>query len=169
MDNNMDDNMDNNMDDNMDNNMEELRNIEPVVDNPYREYLFNIVIEQMPVDLPLRGRQDANNIIYNAIDEIVQANPDDVNDVIPLPLNRNAQHAPELNRIYTNIRRLLGQQQAPQQIPQEESIERDPIINNTDSHRSRGGKLRKTSKKRPTRRIRRRSSKARKSRSTRRR
>ena len=183
--------------------MEEPRNnepnIEPVVDNPHREYLFNIVIEEMPglQDL-IQGRQDANNIIYDAIDQIVLADPDDVNAVNPHPLMRNAPPVTELERIYTNIRRLLGQQQqapqqqapqqqapqqqAPQQRPQEESIEPiDRIRNNTYSRLSGshpsgsplldgnfGGKLRKTSKKRPTAR-RRRSSKARKSRSTRRR
>ena len=155
--------------------MEDPRNIEPNIEQ-YRELLFIIVIEQMPHDLSLmiQGRQDANDIINNAIAQIVQSNPDDVDDENPPPLMRNARRVTKLEQIYNNIRTLLEQQQAPpQQRPQEESIEPiDTIRNNTDSPSSGGflgGKLRKTSKKRPTRRIRRRSSKARKSRSTRRR
>ena len=150
--------------------MEEL-----VVDNPdinsYRELLFNIVIQQMPDELRfmIQGRQDTNDIINNAINEIVQANTDDVDDVNPPQLIRNARRVTELERIYNNIRTLVG---PPQQRPQEESIE--PIRINTDSPSSGGllgGKLRKTSKKRPTARRRRSSKarKARKSRSTRRR
>ena len=174
-------------------------NIEPVVDNPYREYLFNIVIEEMPgLRHLIQGRQDANNIIYDAIDEIVRANRDDVDDRNPDLIMRDAPRVTELERIYNNIRRLLGQQQqapqqledqAPQQLedqgPQQledQGVSIVPTRNNTyrpssgsrlsGSHPSDGyfgGKLRKTSKKRPTHRIRRRSSKARKSRSTRRR
>ena len=154
----------------MDDDMEEL-----VVDNPdinsYRELLFNIVIQQMPDELRfmIQGRQDTNDIINNAINEIVQANTDDVDDVNPPQLIRNARRVTELERIYNNIRTLVG---PPQQRPQEESIE--PIRINTDSPSSGGllgGKLRKTSKKRPTARRRRSSKarKARKSRSTRRR
>jgi len=166
----------------MDDDMEEL-----VVDNPdinsYRELLFNIVIQQMPDELRfmIQGRQDTNDIINNAINEIVQANTDDVDDVNPPQLIRNARRVTELERIYNNIRTLVGPPQQrpqeesiepPQQRPQEESIE--PIRINTDSPSSGGllgGKLRKTSKKRPTARRRRSSKarKARKSRSTRRR
>lgn len=138
------------------------------------ELLFIIVNEQMPVDLRhmIQGRQNANNIINDAITQRVQGNPDDVDDINPRRLMRNIQDPTELERIYDNIRTSLGQPQGPQEPPQgpqepprqlrEEGVSIEPDLGTS------GGKVRKTSnKKRPTAR-RRRSSKARKSRTTRR-
>jgi hypothetical protein len=135
----------------------------------------------MPVDLRhmIQGRQNANNIINDAITQRVQGNPDDVDDINPRRLMRNIQDPTELERIYDNIRTSLGQPQGPQEPPQgpqeppqgpqepprqlrEEGVSIEPDLGTS------GGKVRKTSnKKRPTAR-RRRSSKARKSRTTRR-
>ena len=178
--------------------------------NPDRELLFNIVSQNMPADLQfiIRQRRDANAIIHNAINQIVQDNLDDVDDVNPPPLIRERPRLTELDRIYNNIRILLGQpqepqgpqgplQQGPQGPPQgppegppqgppqgplqaeDTGLSIEPYnmssVDNDNHSRPRGGKLRKTSKKRPTRRGRsskarkaRRSRKSRKSRSTRR-
>ena len=159
--------------------MEEPDIVEPHIVEPdierYRELLFNIVDQNMPADLLrlIRRRQDANDIINNAIAQIVQANPDDVDDGNPHPLMRNRPHVTELERIYNNIRTLLEQPQepqGPQGPPQQLEVQGESIEPNVVSQyesSSFGGKLRNTSnKKRPTAR-RGRSSKARKSRKSR--
>lgn len=153
------------------------------LNNPDRVLLFNIVDQTMPADLRfiLRQRRDANDIIHNAINQIVQENqdnPDDVYDVNPPPLIREGPRVTVLDRIYNNIRTLLGQPQGPQGLQgqpgplrEEEEVDKGGSIDPPPPPF--GGKLRKTSKKRPTARRRsskaRRSSKSRKSRTTRRR
>ena len=134
-------------------------------DNPDRVLLFNIVTDNI-ITRPelgdqLTGINQPNDIINEAITDIVNGNRP--------PLVREGQGGRHLNMIFDTIERFIRERPEQPQVPQgpppprEEEVDKGESI---DPPPPFGGKLRKTSKKRPTRRGR--SSKARKARTTRR-